>query len=97
MAHSRSAKKRIRQTERRTIANRSRTSRIRTYLKKVELAIAGADKKAAQDAFVAVQPELMRGASHGIVHRNMVARQLSRLSRRTIGRASCRERVCQYV
>lgn len=82
MAHSRSAKKRIRQTERRTIANRSRTSRIRTYLKKVELAIAGADKKAAQDAFVAVQPELMRGASHGIVHRNMVARKLSRLSRR---------------
>src|SRR3546814_20184963 len=80
MAHSRAAKKRIRQTERRTIANRSRTSRIRTYLKKVELAIAGADKQAAHDAFVAVQPEMMRGASHGLVHRNLVARNLPPLS-----------------
>ncbi|MET4698027.1 small subunit ribosomal protein S20 [Constrictibacter sp. MBR-5] len=82
MAHSRSAKKRIRQTERRTIANRSRTSRIRTYMKRVETAIAGADKGAAQEAFAAVQPELMRGVSRGIVHRNMVARKLSRLSKR---------------
>lgn len=82
MAHSRSAKKRIRQTERRTIANRSRTSRIRTFLKRVETALAGSDKAAAQDAFAAVQPELMRGASRGIVHRNMVARKLSRLSKR---------------
>ena len=82
MAHSRSAKKRIRQTERRTIANRSRTSRIRTYLKRVETAIAGSDKSAAQEAFAAVQPELMRGASRGIVHRNMVARKISRLSKR---------------
>lgn len=82
MAHSRSAKKRIRQTERRTIANRSRTSRIRTYMKRVETAIAGTDKNAAQEAFAAVQPELMRGVSRGIVHRNMVARKLSRLSKR---------------
>lgn len=82
MAHSRSAKKRIRQTERRTIANRSRTSRIRTYMKRVETALAGTDKNAAQEAFAAVQPELMRGVSRGIVHRNMVARKLSRLSKR---------------
>ncbi len=82
MAHSRSAKKRIRQTERRTIANRSRTSRLRTFLKKVETAIASSDKETARAAFAEVQPELMRGASKGIVHRNMVARKLSRLSKR---------------
>lgn len=80
MAHHQSAKKRIRQTERRTAVNRSRISRIRTYVKRVELAIAGGDKKAAEEAFRIAMPELQRGVGHGILHRNTVARKVSRLS-----------------
>ena len=80
MANIRSAKKRTRQTERRTTQNRARASRLRTYLRKVEEAIASGDKKAAQEAFRSAQPELMRGAQKNIVHRNAAARKLSRLS-----------------
>jgi len=81
MAHSRQAKKRIRQTARATDKNRARRSRVRTHLRKVEEAIASGDKDAAQAAFRAVQPELHRGAQKGIMHRNTVARSLSRMSR----------------
>ena len=82
MANSSSAKKRIRQTERRTARNRSRSSRVRTFVKRVETAIESGDKTAAQDAFRAAQPEMMRGANVGLLHRNNVARKLSRLSSR---------------
>ena len=82
MAYHKSAKKRIRQTERRTAVNRARVSRVRTFVKSVELAIAGGDKKAAQDALKSAQPELMRGVSKGVIHRNTASRKMSRLSAR---------------
>ncbi len=82
MANIKSAKKRIRQIERRTEVNRARMSRIRTYLKKVELAIAGGDKDTAAAALRAAQPELMRGVTKGVLHRNKAARTMSRLSAR---------------
>lgn len=82
MANTASARKRIRQTERRTARNAARKSRIRTFLKKVETAIAGGDKAQAQAAFRAAQPELQRAAGKGVVHANTVARKLSRLSSR---------------
>lgn len=82
MAYHKSAKKRIRQTERRTTVNRARISRVRTFVKKVELAIAGGDKAAAQEALRVAQPELMRGVTKGVIHRNTAARKMSRLSAR---------------
>lgn len=85
MANSSSAEKRIRQTERRTIANKARTSRIRTFVKKIETAIGSGDKSAAQEAFRLAEPEMMRGANIGLLHRNTIARKLSRLSRRIKG------------
>ena len=85
MAHHKSAKKRIRQTVRRTAVNRARVSRIRTYLKKVELAIESGDKEQAVAAFRAAEPELARGVNKGVVHRNTMARKLSRLSARIKG------------
>lgn len=82
MAQHKSALKRIRQTERRTEVNRARVSRVRTFVKKVETAIAGGDKAAAQAAFREAQPELQRGAGKGMIHPNTAARKLSRLSAR---------------
>jgi small subunit ribosomal protein S20 len=82
MANTKSAEKRIRTTERRTIINRARVSRIRTFVKKVEVAIASGDKGAAQDAFKMAQPEMMRGVTKGVLHKNTVSRKLSRLSAR---------------
>ena len=82
MAHHSSAKKRIRQTERRTLVNRSRTNRIRTYVRKVEDALASGDGEAARTAFLAAEPEIMRGVSKGVVHRNTAARRVSRLAKR---------------
>ncbi|MFZ5790250.1 MAG: 30S ribosomal protein S20 [Pseudomonadota bacterium] len=82
MAQHKSAKKRIRQTERRTAVNRARTSRVRTFIKKVETAIAAGDKAAAQSAFREAQPEIHRGVRAGVLHRNTAARKLSRLSAR---------------
>jgi small subunit ribosomal protein S20 len=82
MANTDSAKKRIRQTATRNARNSARRSRMRTFLKKVEAAIASGDKAAAQEAFRAAQPELMRAADKGVVHDNLVARKLSRLSAR---------------
>jgi small subunit ribosomal protein S20 len=82
MAHHKSAEKRIRQTETRTARNRARTSRIKTEVKKVELAIASGDKTAAEAALKAAQPEMQRGVSKGLLHRNTVARKVSRLAKR---------------
>ena len=82
MANNPSARKRIRQTEKRTERNRARRSRVRTFLRKVETAITGGDKSTAQAAFQAMQPELQRAASKGVFHANTVARKLSRLSAR---------------
>lgn len=82
MANSPQAKKRARQNERRFAINKARRSRIRTYLRKVEEAIASGDQSAAQEALKAAQPELMRGVTKGILHKNTVARKMSRLSAR---------------
>ena len=82
MAHHKSAKKRIRRNARREDINGARVGRIRTFVKAVELAIAGGDKTKAQAALQAAQPELARGVRAGILHRNTVARKLSRLSAR---------------
>ena len=82
MAHHKSAEKRIRQTVRRTAVNRARASRIKTFVKKVETALASGDKNAARAAFQEAQPELQRGVTKGVVHKNAAARKLSRLSAR---------------
>ncbi len=82
MATHKSAEKRARQAERRTAVNRARTSRIKTFVKKVEAAIAGGDKTAAATALRQAQPEVHRGVTKGVVHRNTAARKLSRLSAR---------------
>ncbi len=82
MANSPQARKRIRTAERRTAINRARRSRVRTYIKKVEAAIAAGDKDAAAEAFKNAQPEMHRGVTKGVFHKNMVARKLSRLSSR---------------
>ncbi len=82
MADHASAKKRIRTNARRNEINTARTSRIRTFLKKVETAIASGDAKVAADAFKVIQPELLRGVSKNIISKNTAARKLSRLSAR---------------
>ncbi len=82
MANSPQAKKRARQNERRYQINKARRTRVRTFLRKVEEAIESGDKEAAQAALRAAQPELMRGVSRGIFHKNTVARKMSRLSAR---------------
>jgi small subunit ribosomal protein S20 len=81
MAHSRQAKKRVRQTGRRTLANKARMSRIRTFIRKVEAAVADGDQEAARAALRSAQPEIMRGVSKGVVKRKTAARRVSRLSR----------------
>ena len=82
MANTASARKRIRQTKTRTARNASRKSRMRTFLKKVETAIAGGNKEAAATALREAQPEIQRAAAKGVTHRNTAARKLSRLSAR---------------
>ena len=82
MANSPQSKKRARQNERRTAVNKIRRSRIRTFLRKVEEAIASGDKESAQTALRAAQPELMRGVTKGVYHKNTVSRKISRLSAR---------------
>ncbi|MBM3592140.1 MAG: 30S ribosomal protein S20 [Alphaproteobacteria bacterium] len=82
MANNASARKRIRQTEKRTARNKARKSRVRSFLRKVEEAVKSGDKAAAQEAFRAAQPEMQRAATKGVVHANTVARKLSRLSAR---------------
>ena len=80
MANHKSAKKRIRRNANRAEINKSRISRIRTFLKRVEMAIASGDKEAAQTALKEAQPELMRGVSKGVLHKNTASRKMSRLS-----------------
>ncbi|MEK9722348.1 MAG: 30S ribosomal protein S20 [Rhodospirillaceae bacterium] len=82
MANSMQAKKRVRQTARRTEANRARRGTIRTELRKVEEAIASGDQGAAREAFRQMQPRLMAGVNKGVVEKNTMARTLSRLSKR---------------
>ena len=82
MATHKSAEKRIRQTEKRTATNRARVSRVRTFVKHVETAIASGDKAAAATALRVAQPELHRAVTKGVMHRNTVARKLSRLAAR---------------
>jgi small subunit ribosomal protein S20 len=82
MANTPQSKKRARQMVARTTVNKARRSRIRTFLRKVEEAIASGDKSAAAAALQAAQPELMRGVTKGILHKNTAARKMSRLSAR---------------
>ncbi len=82
MANSPQAKKRARQNERRFAVNKARRSRIRTYLRRVEEAIASGDQAVAAAALKEAQPELMRGVSKGVLHKNTAARKMSRLSSR---------------
>jgi small subunit ribosomal protein S20 len=82
MAQHKSAKTRIRRNARANVVNHARMSRIRTAVKALEAAIASGDKAAAQAAFKKVTPELMRGVTTGVVHKNTAARKLSRLSAR---------------
>lgn len=82
MAQHKSAEKRARQTVRRTAVNGARVSRIRTFVKKVELTIAAGDQAAAREAFREAQPEMQSGVSKGVLHQNTVSRKLSRLSAR---------------
>jgi small subunit ribosomal protein S20 len=82
MATHPSAEKRHRQSVRRTAVNRSRESRIRTFVKTVETAIGAGDKDAARAAFAQAAPEMQRGITKGVLHKNTVARKLSRLSAR---------------
>ena len=82
MANTRQSAKRARQNEKRFAINKARRSRIRTYLRKVEEAIASGDKEAAQAALRAAQPELMRGVTKGVFHKNTASRKVSRLASR---------------
>jgi small subunit ribosomal protein S20 len=82
MANTSSAKKATRKIERRTAMNKNRRSRVRTYVRKVEEALAAGDKTAAEAAFLAAQPELMRAATKGVMHKNTASRKVSRLAQR---------------
>ena len=82
MANTSSAKKATRKIVRRTEVNRNRMSRVRTFVRKVEEALASGNQAAAADALKAAQPELMRAASRGVIHRNTAARKISRLAAR---------------
>ena len=82
MANTPSAKKRIRNTLRKTDINKSRRSRIKTFVKKVEDAIETKDAKSAMDSLKAAQPEIMRGVTKGVFHKNTASRKISRLSSR---------------
>ena len=82
MANTRSAKKMTRKIAKRTAVNRSRRSRMRTFIRKVEEAIASGDANTAREALRAAEPEIMRAAQKGIVHKNAASRKVSRLSGR---------------
>lgn len=85
MANTPQSKKRIRRNGRRAEINTSRRTRIRGFVKKVESAIESGDKKSAQEALHEAQPELARGVARGVLHKNTVARKMSRLSKRIAG------------
>ncbi len=82
MANTKSAKKMVRKIARRTEANKSRKSRIRTFVRKVEEAVASGDKNAAVTALKAAEPEIMRGVTAGVLHKNTASRKVSRLAAR---------------
>lgn len=82
MANSPQSKKRARQSEARYAVNKSRRSRIRTFIRKVEEALTSGDPAVAKDALMAAGPEMARGVSKGVLHKNTVARKMSRLSAR---------------
>ena len=82
MANTSSAKKATRKIARRSETNTARVSRVRTFLRKVDEAIASGDKAAAGAALKAAEPELMRAASKGVVHRNAASRKVSRLAKK---------------
>ncbi|MDE2434885.1 MAG: 30S ribosomal protein S20 [Sphingomonadales bacterium] len=82
MANTPQARKRIRRNERRAEINGNRLGRIRTFIKKVETAIAGGDKAAAAEALKEAQPEMARGVARGVLHKNTVSRKISRLTKR---------------
>jgi small subunit ribosomal protein S20 len=82
MANTPQSKKRVRQTARRTAVNKARRSRIRTFVRKVEEAIASGNQDAARAALREAQPEIMRGTSKGVLHRNTAGRKISRLNSR---------------
>ncbi|MET3354662.1 30S ribosomal protein S20 [Xanthobacter autotrophicus] len=82
MANTPSAKKAVRKIERRTEVNRSRRSRVRTYLRKLEDALTAGDATAATAAFQAAEPEIMRAVTKGVLHKNTASRKVSRLAAR---------------
>ncbi|TNE38104.1 MAG: 30S ribosomal protein S20 [Alphaproteobacteria bacterium] len=88
MANTRSAKKMIRKIARRTEENRARRSRMRTFIRRVEEAIASGDAGAAQTALKEAQPEIMRCVSKGVMHKNTASRKVSRLAHRVNAMAS---------
>ncbi len=82
MANTRSAKKAIRKIERRTVVSGNRRNRMRSFIKKIELAIEAGDQGEAMTAFKAAEPVIMSAVGHGILHRNTASRKVSRLSAR---------------
>ena len=82
MANTSSAKKATRKIARRAAINKNRRSRVRTYVRQVEEALASGDKAASEAALKAAQPELMRAATKGVLHRNTASRKVSRLAHR---------------
>jgi len=82
MANTPQARKRIRRNNARAEINTARMSRIRSFIKKVETAIEAGDKEAAASALKSAQPEMQRGVARGVLHKNTVARKMSRLSKR---------------
>jgi small subunit ribosomal protein S20 len=85
MANTSSAKKAVRKITRRAAVNKIRRSRVRSFVRKVEEALAAGDKTAAEAAFNAAQPELMRAATKGVLHKNTASRKVSRLAQRVKG------------
>ena len=85
MPNTRSAEKRVRKTERRTAVNKARRSEIRTAVRKVEEALASGDKDTAKAALKTAEPQIMRGVSKGVIHKNTASRKVSRLSARLKG------------
>jgi small subunit ribosomal protein S20 len=81
MANTPQAKKRIRRNDRRAEINGARVSRIRTFIKRVELALGAGDKTTAATALAAAQPELARGVARGVLHKNTASRKFSRLTK----------------
>ncbi|MEM9840122.1 MAG: 30S ribosomal protein S20 [Pseudomonadota bacterium] len=82
MANTTSAQKMVRKITRRTAVNKSRRSRVRTYVKKFEAAVEAGDREASQAALRTVESEMMRAVSKGVIHKNTASRKVSRLSKR---------------